>query len=322
MRASTSTTAALRLACLLTLAAFGCTKAMFEPLDGGQGSAGTGGGGSAGAGGDGQGGDGGIGGLGGTVVGGADGGGSGGSAAGSSGVGGSAGTGGSGGSGGSAGTGGSGGTAGNAGTGGRGGSGGTGGIGGGGGRGGSGGGGVMPTAAGQIVITELMHDSTVVSDDSGEWFEVYNPSTTVTYDLLGCEVRDLTPGTIINTNLVLPPQSFKTLAVSPTPGFTPDFVYTPPGNPPMPVVKFDNQAGDQAEIRCANVTIDVFSYPTSVAGISGRSFSVDPDHYNAADNDIMANWCAANNATPADAYNTNGAVSDYGTPGRANSQCP
>ena len=30
---------------------------------------------------------------------------------------------------------------------------------------------------GQIVITELMHDVDRVSDDHGEWFEVYNPST-------------------------------------------------------------------------------------------------------------------------------------------------
>jgi hypothetical protein len=309
---------ALPLGCLLAVTAFGCTKAMWEFPDGAPG--GTGGGGLAGAGGDGQGGDSGTGGGGGTVVGGAGGGGAGGGGTGGGGTGGSAATGGRGGTGGIAGTGGSGGTAGTGGSGGRGGSGGTAGT------GGTGGPptpmGVTPSVAGQIVITELMHDSTVVSDDSGEWFEVYNPSTTVTYDLLGCEVRDLTPGTIININLVLPPQTFRTLAVSPTPGFTPDFVYTPPGNPPMPVVKFDNQAGDQAEIRCGNVTIDVFGYPTSVAGISGRSFSVDPDHYNAADNDIMANWCTAPNVTAADAYNTNGAVSDYGTPGRANPQCP
>ena len=85
--------------------------------------------------------------------------------------------------------------------------------------------GVTPTVAGQIVITELMHDSTSISDDNGEWFEVFNPSTTVTYDLVGCEVRDLSPGKIIESNLVLPPLSYKTLAVSSTPGFTPDYVY-------------------------------------------------------------------------------------------------
>ena len=59
-----------------------------------------------------------------------------------------------------------------------------------GGSGGTGGGGVMPSAPGQIVISELMHNTATVADDFGEWFEVYNPSTTVTYDLMGCQVLD------------------------------------------------------------------------------------------------------------------------------------
>ena len=174
----------------------------------------------------------------------------------------------------------------------------------------------MPTVAGQIVITELMHDSTVVSDDNmGEWFEVYNPSPTVTYDLMGCEVHDLNgPAVVINIPFVMAPMSFKTMAVSASPGFTPDFVYTT-------TIKFDNGGADQAEIRCNGTPIDIFGYPTTFSGISGRSFSVDPRHYNATDNDVMANWCASP-MSAADVYNTNGVVSDYGTPGKQNSPCP
>ncbi|HEY7371873.1 MAG TPA: hypothetical protein VIF57_06810, partial [Polyangia bacterium] len=235
--------------------------------------------------------------------------------AGSSGSGGG-GTAGSAGSGGVAGTGGSGGAAGRGGSGGTAGSGGTGGtvvpM------------GVTPSVAGQIVITELMHNTNTINDDDGEWIEVYNPSPTVTYDLLGCEVADSSPpGNIINVNLVMAPMTFKTMAVSAQPGFTPDYVYTPPppaGMLPMPVVKFDNQAGDGAQIRCGGVMIDLFSYPSSLAPGAGHSFSVDPDHYSAVDNDNMANWCLARDTMAGDAYEPSGP--NYGTPGRANTQCP
>jgi hypothetical protein len=311
------------------LAAVGCEKAMFQPLDGGQagrgGGAAAGRGGSAGGGASGSGVAGvGGGGEGGTVAGAGGGvGGVGGMAAGAGG------RGGVGGSGGVAGAAGSGGMAG--GTAGRGGAAGApiAGMGGGGAGGSAGSGatdgggdgppGVTPTAAGQIVITELMHNASGVSDDLGEWFEIYNPSTTVTYDLFGCEARDLNPpGKIIDIHLLLPPLTFKVLAVSSTPGFTPDYVYTTIAT--NPEVKFANEGADQAQIFCGGVLIDVFAYPSAVAAGDGRAFSLDPDHYNAVDNDSMTNWCLSRNSMPGDAYENTGP--NYGTPGRANTQCP
>jgi hypothetical protein len=180
---------------------------------------------------------------------------------------------------------------------------------------------VTPSAPGQIVITELMHNSATVADDFGEWFEVYNPSTTVTYDLMGCEVLDSSlTGPPVATPLVLPPMTFKTLAVSATPGgptgtaFTPDYVYGLD-------VKFDNNAGERAGISCGGMLIDEFVYPTSVAAGGGRAFNLDPRHYNAADNnDTMLFWCLARNTMVGDAYETTGP--NFGTPGRANTECP
>jgi hypothetical protein len=345
----------LFLAGLSAFAALGCARATFHDIDGGAGGkggevAGVGGRGG-GTGGDDQGGKGGGAGE---VIGGNGGGGAGGTAgsvglagrggsSGSSGVGGGGsggggvggGTGGVAGRGGSSGTGGVAGMGGVAGTGGRGGTGGVSGMGGSagtggvsgmggsaGGRGGTGGGpaGMMPMAVGQIVITELMHNTNTINDDSGEWIEVYNPSTTVTYDLFGCEITDTSPpGNVIDKNVVLAPMAFKTLAVSAAPGFTPDYVYTPVGAA-MPVVKFDNQGGDGARIYCGGMVIDEFTYPTAAAPGSGHSFSVDPDHYNAVDNDSMANWCIARDTMNGDAYEMSGP--NYGTPGRANTQCP
>jgi hypothetical protein len=338
---------ASRFGLVLMCAAFGCTKPVFEAVDGHGGAGGS-------AGDSGAGGVGAEGGLGGSVagtsgaagsIGGGAGGGAGASGAGGDGAGGSAGAGGRGGSGGVGATGGGtggtagagggagrGGTGGSAGGGGSAGSGGTGGSAGGGGTAGTGGtGGVggtpmgmTPWLAGQIVITELMHNSAGLDDNLGEWFEVYNPSTTITFDLLGCQISDGgAPGPaspFIDKNLVLAPMSFKTLAVSASPGFTPNFVYTPPGMEANPPIKFNNQAGDGAQIFCGGVMIDAFLYPTSLAAGAGHSFSVDPAHYNAVDNDSMANWCVARDTMAGDAYEATGP--NYGTPGRANTPCP
>ena len=339
MRSGSESSARKRLvvascAAVLMLAAAACEKAMFQPLDGGQGGRGGGaaagrggsagggasGSGVAGIGGGGEGGTvagagGGIGGVGGTAAGAGGRGGAGGSG----GVAGAAGSGGM--AGGNAGRGGTAGSA-MAGMGGGGASGGTGGSAGSGATDGGGSDGpaaVTPTLAGQIVITELMHNAASISDDLGEWFEIYNPSPAVTYDLFGCEARDLNPpGKIIDTHLLLPPLGFKVLAVSATPGFTPDYVYTTVAT--NPEVKFDNQGADQAQLFCGGVLIDVFAYPLAVAAGDGRAFNLDPDHFNAVDNDSMANWCLSRNSMTGDAYENSGP--NYGTPGRANTQCP
>jgi hypothetical protein len=249
-------------------------------MAGAAGRGGTGGGGAAGTGG--------SAGVGGSAAG----------TGGSAGMGGSAaGTGGSAGMGGSAGRGGGAGSA-VAGT-------------GGGGTGGAGGApAVIPTMAGQLVVTELMHDAVVVNnDDFGEWFELYNPDPEVTYDLFGCTLRDRANPHVILTHFLMPPRTFKTFAISANPGFTPDYIYTG--------IKFDNQASDQINIICGSTVIDTYSYPDSWASIGGRSFAVDPAHYNAAENDLMANYCIAMTS-----YNTNGSATDYGSPGVTNPACP
>lgn len=340
----------LFLAGLSAIAAVGCARATFHDIDGG---AGSGGGASAGAGGrGGAAGDGagqaGTGGGGGSVIGGSGGGGASGiggsvgGTGGSAGVAGRGGTGGGAGMGGSTATGGSSGGAGGGGTGGgvggrggtggggsagtggvagsgaagaggRGGAAGAGGVGGTAGGGGTGGGppGIMPTIAGQVVITELLHD-VPGGDDNSEWFEIYNPSTTVTYNLMGCDVGDFNSYVPVNQPLVLPPGAFRTLGIVQDVGFQVDFVYGPN-------IKFDSQDHDSARVRCNGTLIDEFAYsmadstdPNSVS----HTFSVDPDHYSAVDNDVRANWCLG--ATP---YMM-GALTLYGTPGAANPQCP
>ena len=335
----------MRVALVLLLAGLGCTKAAFHDQEGtGEGGAGgSRGGGPGGTGATGgSGGDtGGITGTAGTGGGGRGGAGGSGGTAGTSGTlgtggGGTAGTGAAGtsgaaGTGGTAGTGGGiAGTGGTAGTGGRGGAGGTGGTAGtlgtggggtgggvagtGGGRGGTAGTAVTPTVAGQLVITEVMHNPVAIDDTLGEWFEVYNPSATVTYDLRTCQIDDIAPGgfATITSQVLVPPGAYVALAISTAPGFTPAFAYG--------TVRFDNDLAEEVNIACGGVLIDRFPYDTVAAtdpAGAGKSFQLDPDHLTATDNDVRANWCYGSTV-----YVTVGIVSDVGTPGAPNVQCP
>jgi hypothetical protein len=171
--------------------------------------------------------------------------------------------------------------------------------------------GITPILAGQIVVTELMHDTDVVADDFGEWFEVYNPDANITYDLGGCVISDHSSHThTIALSVRVPPQSFRTFALFSTGGgFTPDYTYSG--------VKFSNSNMDGVDIICGGTIIDSFGYSVTCATkASGRSFSVDPSHYDAASNDANGNFCQGSNI-----YHSMAAVSDYGTPGAPNPPC-
>ena len=187
--------------------------------------------------------------------------------------------------------------------------------------------GITPYAAGQLVITEIMADSNDVPDESGEWFELYNPSTTNTYDLFGCILADTAnQDTVMNHVLVLP-SSYVTLARFGTAagGFVPDYDYhtTLDMNGvlnPKADVKFANDTGDSAHVTCGIVQIDAVDFhswreltTTGLMVPNGRTYSLDPNHYSATQNDIEANWCVGINV-----YHS----TDRGTPGQANPACP
>jgi hypothetical protein len=186
--------------------------------------------------------------------------------------------------------------------------------------------GTMPYAAGQLVITEIMADSNDVPDESGEWFELYNPSTTVTYDLFGCLLYDsnMTVGNqdVVAQHVLVAPNSFVTMARfgDATGGFIPTYDYhttlstTMPGLDPDKDVKFKN-SGDQVGISCGVAQIDLVQFTTwTIAGgvPNGRSYSLDPSHYSATANDVESNWCVGTTV-----YHR----TDLGTPGQTNPSC-
>jgi hypothetical protein len=174
-------------------------------------------------------------------------------------------------------------------------------------------GGALTPGMGDIVISELMPDSDAAGDSLGEWFELHNPSTTTAYSLDGCSFYDSGGAIEMPSGVVLAPGDYLSFAISPSPGFTPDYVYTSGmrlANPPDP---------DSLTVSCGATIIDTVAYlpyPTWPWG-QGESLSLDPDFLDASDNDSVGSWCAG-----VDEYNRVGGDIDRGTPGMANPECP
>ncbi len=174
-------------------------------------------------------------------------------------------------------------------------------------------GGVATPGAGDIVISELMPDSKAVGDTSGEWFELHNPSTTTTYSLDGCSFYDDGGAAEMPSGVMLAPGDYLSFAISASPGFAPDYVYSSGmrlANPPDP---------DSLTLQCGATIVDVVAYqpyPTWPWG-QGVSLSLDPDSLDADANDLVGSWCGG-----MDEYNRVGGDIDRGTPGAANPNCP
>lgn len=205
---------------------------------------------------------------------------------------------------------------------------------------------VTPEAAGDIVITEL-HAAPVFPEDSeqysldayGEFVEIYNPSTTVTYNLNGClfgDNADTIEGApeMINTDVIIGPGEYAVLSShddADVAGFEFDYTYW--------VTSDDDTiglsgGGDQPQIVCNDVVIDVVDYENPAKGdatfpdvgsIEGRSLSLDPGSRNATDNDDGCNWCLTaeeDDYEYTDHADLGEATPNYGTPGEANPECP
>jgi len=102
-------------------------------------------------------------------------------------------------------------------------------------------------AADEVIFTEVMQNPDALLDDSGEWFELYNTSTTETFDLTGCVVSDLGSDSHTLGALSIGPAQHLTLAISADPGFVPDYAYTG--------INLGNGA-DELVLTCGGTEID------------------------------------------------------------------
>lgn len=172
----------------------------------------------------------------------------------------------------------------------------------------------VPPQPGDLIITEVMPSPAAVTDSNGEWFEA---RVTRDIDLNGLgldRAGDSAPPDVIQAAdcLHVAGGAYVLFARNADPlsngGLSPygEFRFALlPGSTTTP--------GDVRIMNGATI-VDAVTWTESKAG---RSISLDPDRASETANDEATNFC--DGATP---YNTVGAVSDYGTPGLPNAQCP
>lgn len=173
---------------------------------------------------------------------------------------------------------------------------------------------------GDIVITEIMQNPAGVSDDYGEWFEVYN-TTSSDIDLNGWIIRDQ-PGSSqnvvnIDVSVIVSAGGYITLGrggdTDPASseyngGITHTFVYD--------FGFLMSNSSDEVIIEAPNGTIiDEVYYDngSTFPDPTGASMQLDPSSLSASANDSGANWCEG-----IDSYGTLG---DLGSPANSNPNC-
>ena len=160
-----------------------------------------------------------------------------------------------------------------------------------------------PTRAGDLVITELMIDPKTLTDNEGEWIELYN-ATSAELELRECELDDGSKSPhVISQAVRIGQGGYITLARQAMPGFMPSLV--------MPLSLTNSQ--DTVAVRCHGVEIDRVSYDARAGSAvqSGASLSLDPGQQSAQQNDQLSAWCAA-----ASSYGP-----ELGSPGQPNPAC-
>lgn len=173
---------------------------------------------------------------------------------------------------------------------------------------------VVPAIAniGDIIITEIMADPTVVSDIDGEWFELYN-TTNTDINIQGWIISDggTTSHThIINHSVIVPANNYILLAKngdSATNGGLPSAAYD------YDAITFANTS-DTVSISLGILVIDSVSYDNgdTFPKTAGKSMTLRTTKFTDILNDSGYNWC--------DGVSVYG-DGDFGTPGTANDNC-
>jgi CSLREA domain-containing protein len=159
-----------------------------------------------------------------------------------------------------------------------------------------------PTAAGQLVISEIMVNG------ASEWFELYNPTSTV-WDLQGLTIRDnnINPDQhTIASPVPIQPGGFAVLGNNGTTttngGVTLNYVYS---NFVL------NDTADAVRIFNGATLIDEVSYSSSSGWPvqrPGQSMVLNPTRFDSVNNDIASNWSYATT-------HIGGPTTDFGNPG-------
>jgi hypothetical protein len=168
-------------------------------------------------------------------------------------------------------------------------------------------------APGDIIITEILYDSSEVPDSRFEWFEMYNPTDTPV-NMRGWLLRDQ-PGstqeiTVVNNDVIVPAKGLavfcRTLPAMFNGGVVCDYEYG--------YLNLENTA-DELILDFDGVIVDEVWYDENAGWPRAAygSLNLDPDAFG-LDNNDPSNWCKH----PAGYEIPNG---DEGTPGAPNVEC-
>jgi len=165
--------------------------------------------------------------------------------------------------------------------------------------------------AGDLVVSEVMADTSATTDADGEWFEIYNTSSR-DLDLYGLLVHDDDSGGnefTVDENAVIGAGGYLVFVR----------VADPSANGGIEGVDwehgsfgFANSGTDEIWLEYDEVLFDTFEYNDAWELPLGASLNLDTGSLTAGANDNVNNWCRG-----ADAYGDG----DLGTPGEANRPC-
>ncbi|MFD2561910.1 T9SS type A sorting domain-containing protein [Aquimarina rubra] len=158
---------------------------------------------------------------------------------------------------------------------------------------------------GDIIITEVMRNPDAVGDPNGEYFELYN-TTTSPIDIQSWVIKDdatVSETHVIASSVIVPAMGYALIANGGTPngGITPDYTYAND-------ISLGNGA-DGLIIECSSTTIDEVIWDGTFPNPTGASMELSISTLNSTDNDNGANWLEAVSAFGS---------GDLGTPGTEN----
>lgn len=164
---------------------------------------------------------------------------------------------------------------------------------------------------GDIIITEIMPNPTFVTDNKGEWFEVYN-TTSSDINMKNWIIKDDgTDSHTITNDLIVPANNFAILSRNAN--------YATNGNVDQDYKYLGAQfkltnATDEVILMYNTIEIDAVRYSNALnfPTFEGNSLTLRDTKYTSTLNDDGYNWCKATSA-----YNT----MDFGTPRVANDDC-
>ena len=170
---------------------------------------------------------------------------------------------------------------------------------------------------GDLIITEIMNNPDAVSDTTGEWFEVYN-TTSSAIDMNGWTLKDDGTNTHVidattGGNTVVPANSYLVLGRSSD--------VTENGNAPVDYAYGSDghtlgNGSDEVVLVLPDGTTEIarinYDNGATFPDLTGESMQLDPGALNVTDYNVGSNWCASQ--TP---YGDG----DLGTPGMPNEAC-